>query len=154
MWHHRRGLGGAAERNDGLPRCVTKMAELTAIVIKKFDGMDFKSWSLEIAILLDQKQVLGIADGTEDPPDSKDVTEFKAWKMQHAIVRSTILLAMERSLQQPMIPPVQQWISPDRNRPVQSRSSPRNFWTRIRPIPVADRLDWAWSGRIPHGVQG
>jgi len=52
-----------------------------------------------------------------------------------------------------MIPPVQQWISPDRNRPVQSRSSPRNFWTGIGPIPDADRLDWAWSGPIPHDVQ-
>jgi hypothetical protein len=53
-----------------------------------------------------------------------------------------------------MIPPVQQWISSDRNRPVQSRSSPRNFWTGIGPILDADRLDWAWSGPIPHGVQG
>jgi len=53
-----------------------------------------------------------------------------------------------------MIPPVQQWISPDRNRPVQSRSSPRNFWTGIGPIPDADRLDWAWSVLIPYGVQG
>jgi len=53
-----------------------------------------------------------------------------------------------------MIPPVQQWISPDRNRPVQFRSSPRNFSTGIGPIPDTDRLDWAWSGPIPHGVQG
>jgi hypothetical protein len=76
------------------------MAESTAISIKKFDGTDYKSWSLEIEILLEQKQVLGIVDGTEEAPDAKDGTEFKAWKKQHGIARSTILLAMERSLQQ------------------------------------------------------
>jgi len=76
------------------------MAELTVITIKKFDGTDYKSWSLEIEILLEQKQVLGIVDGTEEALDAKDGTEFKAWKKQHAIARSTILLAMERSLQQ------------------------------------------------------
>jgi len=76
------------------------MAESTAISIKKFDGTDYKSWSLEVEILLEQKQVLGIVDGTEEAPDAKDGTEFKAWKKQHGIARSTILLAMERSLQQ------------------------------------------------------
>jgi len=77
-----------------------KMAESTAISIKKFDGTDYKSWSLEVEILLEQKQVLSIVDGTEEPPDAKGGTEFKAWKKQHGIARSTILLAMERSLQQ------------------------------------------------------
>jgi len=76
------------------------MAESTAISIKKFDGTDYKSWSLEVEILLEQKQVLGIVDGTEEAPDAKDRTEFKGWKKQHGITRSTILLAMERSLQQ------------------------------------------------------
>jgi hypothetical protein len=77
-----------------------KMAETTAITIKMLDGRDYKSWSLEIEILLEQKQVLGIADGTEEAPDAKDGTEFNAWKKQHRIARSPILLAMERSLQQ------------------------------------------------------
>ena len=45
------------------------MAESTAISIKKFDGMDYKSWSLEVEILLEQKQVLGIVDGTEEAPE-------------------------------------------------------------------------------------
>ena len=54
------------------------MAESTAITIKKFDGTDYKSWSLEIEILLEQKQVLGVVDGTEEAPDAKDRTEFKA----------------------------------------------------------------------------
>ena len=44
------------------------MAEMTAITIKKFDGTDYKSWSLEIEILLEQKQVLGIVDGTQVAP--------------------------------------------------------------------------------------
>jgi hypothetical protein len=53
---------------------------------------------LEVEILLEQKQVLGIVDGTEEAPE--DATELKSWKKQHGIARSTILLAMERSLQQ------------------------------------------------------
>jgi len=76
------------------------MAESTAIMIKKFDGTDYKSWSLEIEILLEQKQVLGIVDGTEEAPDGKDRSDFTAWKKRHGIARSTILLTMKRSLQQ------------------------------------------------------
>jgi len=74
------------------------MAESTAITITKFDGTDYTSRSLEIEILLEQKEVLGIVDGTEEAPDAKEGTEFKAWKTQHGIARSTILLAMEWSL--------------------------------------------------------
>jgi len=74
------------------------MAEWTAITIKMFDGTDYNSWSLEVEILLEQKQVLGIVDGTEEAPE--DVTEVKSWKKQHGMARSTILLTMERSLQQ------------------------------------------------------
>jgi hypothetical protein len=47
---------------------------------------------------LEQKQVLGIVDGTEKPPE--DATELKSWKKRNGIARSTILLMMERSLQQ------------------------------------------------------
>jgi len=79
------------------------MAESTAVSIKKFDGTDYKSWSLEVEIILEQKQVLGIVDGTEEAPDAKnakDVTEFKALQKQHGIARLPILLMMERSLHQ------------------------------------------------------
>jgi len=51
-------------------------------------------------ILLVLKQVFGIVDGTEEAPDAKDGTEFTAWMMQHGNAQLTILLAMERSLQQ------------------------------------------------------
>jgi hypothetical protein len=53
---------------------------------------------LEVEILLEQKQVLGIVDGKEEAPE--DTTELKSWKKQNGIAQSTILLAMERSLQQ------------------------------------------------------
>jgi hypothetical protein len=36
------------------------MAKSTAISIKKLDGTDYKSGSLEVEIFLKQKQVLGI----------------------------------------------------------------------------------------------
>jgi hypothetical protein len=73
------------------------MAESKAITIQRLDGPDYKSWSLEIEINLEQKQVLGIVDGTEEALDANDGTKFEAWKQQHGIARSTILLAMERS---------------------------------------------------------
>jgi hypothetical protein len=79
---------------------VKKLAQSTAITIQKFDGTDYKSWRLEIEILLEQEQVLSIIEGTDKALDAKDRTEFKAWKKQEGIARSTILLAMERSLQQ------------------------------------------------------
>jgi hypothetical protein len=56
------------------------MADSTAFTIKKFDGTDYKSWSLEIEILLEQKQVLGIVNSTEEAPDANDGTELKSWK--------------------------------------------------------------------------
>jgi hypothetical protein len=71
-----------------------KMAESTDITFKKFEGTDYKSWSLENEILFDEKQVLVIVDSTEQGPDAKDGTEFNAWKKQHGITRSTFLLAM------------------------------------------------------------
>jgi hypothetical protein len=52
------------------------MSKLTAISIKKFDGMYSKSWSVEFEIILEQKQVLGIVDGTEEAPE--DATELKS----------------------------------------------------------------------------
>jgi len=44
----------------------------------------------------------------------------------------------------PMIPPVQQWTSPDRVRPSPVQSSPCKFSTGIGPIPnsVGPGLDW------------
>jgi hypothetical protein len=65
--------------------------------------MDYKSWSLELKTLLEQKQVVGIVDSTDKAPDVKNVkntTEFEAQMKQHGIAWSTILLAMERTLQQ------------------------------------------------------
>jgi hypothetical protein len=47
-----------------------------------------------------------------------------------------------------MIPPVQEWISPDQNHPVQSRSSPRDFWTGIGPITVFFGLGLDWPGHL------
>jgi hypothetical protein len=53
---------------------------------------------LDVEELLEQKQVFGVVDGTEEAPE--DVTELKAWKTQHGIAQLPILLAMDRSLQQ------------------------------------------------------
>jgi hypothetical protein len=43
---------------------------------------------------------VSIVDGTEEAPDAKNGTEFKVWKKQNGTAWLTILLAMERSLQQ------------------------------------------------------
>ena len=77
-----------------------KMAKLTAMPIKKFEGTDYKRCSFEIELLFEKKRVLGIVQGTEEAPDAKNGTECEAWKKQHGIAQSTILLAMGRSLQQ------------------------------------------------------
>ncbi|KAF8535299.1 hypothetical protein BDD12DRAFT_938450 [Trichophaea hybrida] len=47
-----------------------------------------------------------------------------------------------------MIPPVQQWTSPDRVRPSPVQSSPSNFWTRIGPIPNFSGPGLNWPGLI------
>lgn len=83
-----------------LTQHVTKIAESTAISIEKFDGTDYTSWCLEIKILLEWKQLRGSVNCTKESPDATDGTEFKSWNKQHAIARSTILLAMKRSLQE------------------------------------------------------
>jgi hypothetical protein len=57
-----------------------RMAKSTAISIKKFNCMNYKNLNLEIDELLEQEQVLGIVDGTEEVLDAKDRTEFEAWK--------------------------------------------------------------------------
>ena len=64
------------------------MAVSTAISIKKFDGTDYKCWSLEVEIILEQKQVLDIVDGTEEAPEY--ATELKEWKKQHGIARRDV----------------------------------------------------------------
>jgi hypothetical protein len=77
-----------------------KIPESTAISINKFDGTEYKSWSLDGEILSEQKQILGIGDGTDETPDAQDGTQFKASNKDNGIARSTILLLMERSSQQ------------------------------------------------------
>ena len=79
-WTRINGIFNTVSEEFRMTLCVTKMAELTAISIKKFDSMDYMRWSLEIHILLEQKQVLGIVDGTEGAPNMKQETEFKACK--------------------------------------------------------------------------
>jgi hypothetical protein len=71
---HQHGLRGVqTNRLDTCPD--DKMAESTAISIMQFDSMDYRSWSMEAAIRLEQKQVLGIVDGTEEA--QKDATELQ-----------------------------------------------------------------------------
>ena len=58
------------------------MAESTALCIAKFNGMDYKSGSLEIEILLEQKQLRSLVDNTEEAPGdatSTRIMEEAAW---------------------------------------------------------------------------
>jgi hypothetical protein len=50
-----------------------------------------------------------------------------------------------------MIPVVRVWTSPDWSSPVQSGSSPSNFWTGIGPVQNSGRLVRAWSGPVHLG---
>jgi len=82
----------------------------TAISIAKFNGSNYKQWSGEMALLLEQKQVYGIVTGEDERPEdpAEDATAagklahraaVKDWVKQHGTARSTILLGMEPRLQ-------------------------------------------------------
>jgi len=82
----------------------------TAISIAKFNGSNYKQWSGEMALLLEQKQVYGIVSGEDERPEdpAEDATAaeklahravVKDWVKQHGTARSTILLGMEPRLQ-------------------------------------------------------
>jgi len=83
----------------------------TAISIAKFNGLNYKQWSGEMALLLEQKQVYGIVTGEDVRPEDlaePDATAaeklahraaFKDWVKQQGTARSTILLGMEPGLQ-------------------------------------------------------
>jgi hypothetical protein len=71
------------------------MAELIWSSSKQFDGVEYTSWSLQVELLWEQKQFLGIVDGTEEAPE--DTIELKSWKKNHSIPPLTILLAVEPS---------------------------------------------------------
>jgi len=82
----------------------------TAISIAKFNGSNYKQWSGEMALLLEQKQVYGIVTGEDERPEdpAEDATAaekfahraaVKDWVKQHGTARSTIMLGMEPRLQ-------------------------------------------------------
>ena len=78
----------------------------TAITIAKFNGSNYKQWSGEMALLLEQKQVYGIIEGYDEKPGvpgdgatEKQREVYREWMKHHGIARSTILLGMEPRLQ-------------------------------------------------------
>jgi acyl-CoA reductase-like NAD-dependent aldehyde dehydrogenase len=83
----------------------------TTISIAKFNRSNYKQWSGEMALLLEQKQVYGIVTGEDERPEDlaeQDATTavklahraaVKDWVTQHGTARSTILLGMWPRLQ-------------------------------------------------------
>jgi len=68
------------------------------------------------------------------------------WTITASATFATLLgnmkvLHSEPVLSLAMIPPVQQWTSPDQLRPSPVQSSPSDFWTRLGPIPT-----FSWPG--------
>jgi hypothetical protein len=51
-------------------------------------------------ILLEQRQVLGSVNSTDEVPDAMDGTEFTAWIKHHLIAQWTIFLVMATTLEQ------------------------------------------------------
>ena len=81
----------------------------TAISIAKFNGSNYKQWSGEMALLLEQKKVYHIVTGDDerpaDPAEKATAAETLAHPAtltdcvkQHGTARSTILLGMEPRL--------------------------------------------------------
>jgi len=82
----------------------------TTISIAKFNGLNYKQCSREMALLLEQKQVNSIVTGEDERPEDpvEDATAasilahwaaVKHWVKQHGTARLTILLGMELRLQ-------------------------------------------------------
>ena len=78
----------------------------TTITIAKFNGSNYKQWSEEMVLLLEQKVVWGIIEGYDRKPPTPvtaatvtEIKEYKEWMNRHGIARSTILLEMEPRLQ-------------------------------------------------------
>jgi hypothetical protein len=68
-----------------LTPCVTTIAKPFLISNKKFDVMNHKNSSLDIQILLEQKKVLAIVNGTQEELDATGTTECEMWKRPHGI---------------------------------------------------------------------
>lgn len=80
--------------------CVKIMSQLRAISIKKIDGMDNKSWSLDIKILSKVRKVQTIANAAEAALDGHNVehmTDFNVVEKHLGIMWSSILLIMRIS---------------------------------------------------------
>jgi len=74
-----------------------KIAKLTVISIKMRGSIDYKKGSLEIEMVIEQKQVVGIVNRTGKATDSIDGTDFTIWMLVHTLSWSTRLLTIERS---------------------------------------------------------
>jgi hypothetical protein len=96
LQHHRHSLGAVLAARLDLCKDV-EIAESAVISIKNFDGSYYQPWSLEVDILLEQKQDLSIVDGTDEA--QVNTPDLKRWKKQPRIARWIILPTMERSLQ-------------------------------------------------------
>ena len=83
----------------------------TAISIAMFNWLNYKQWSREMALLLEQQQVYSMVTGEDERPE--DLVELnetmaekfahraavKDWVKEHGTVRSKILLGIEQWLQ-------------------------------------------------------
>ena len=93
--------------------------QLQTPAIKKLDGTNYKEWAFDVGLVLRQKMCWGITTGTETEPDgptpavlAQDGTtqteipakrasaEWLSWSQRREIATSTILLTMERHMQQ------------------------------------------------------
>ena len=78
----------------------------STITIAKFNGSNYKQWSGEMALLLEQKVVWGVIEGYDTKPPTPatdaavtEIKEYKEWMNRHGIAWPTILLGMEPRLQ-------------------------------------------------------
>ena len=69
------------------------------IKIEKLNGKNFQSWKYNIKLVLMEKGLFSIADGSEKKPDGTDAKALTAWKLRSDKAYSLIALSIEPSLQ-------------------------------------------------------
>ena len=68
--------------------------------IEKLNGSNYQSWKFNVKLVLMQKELFGIIDGTDIAPREDDTDAIKRkWKIRSDKAYSLIALSLETSLQ-------------------------------------------------------
>ena len=67
--------------------------------IEKLNGLNYRSWKYNIKLVLMERGLWKIADGTETKPETTDEKVKKAWDLRSDKAYSLIALSVEKDIQ-------------------------------------------------------